>query len=106
MGSRVAPFRDPVTLVVGAFAVHRLPRLVVDDEATRRPRWAVQAWAQGTATRRAHPQIGYLVTCPWCVSIYVAAGWAAFAAAAPSAAAKAGAALAWSSATGLLASAE
>jgi hypothetical protein len=107
MGSRVATvLRDPVTLLVGGLAVHRLTRLVTEDVITRRPRWAVQQWAEGTAQRSAHPQIGYLVTCPWCVSIWVAAGWAVFAVAAPTVAAPVGAALAWSSLTGLLASSE
>jgi hypothetical protein len=40
------------------------------------------------------------------VSIYVAAGWAALTVAAPAVAVPAGAALAWSSVTGLLASLE
>lgn len=106
MGRRLAALRDPYALTVGALAVHRLTRLLVEDEITRRPRQAVQAWARGTATRRARPQVEYLTGCPWCVSIYVAAAWAALTATHPAAALTAGVPLAWSSVTGILATLE
>jgi hypothetical protein len=99
MGSRVAPFRDPVTLAVGAFAVHRLTRLVVGDEITAPLRERISNAAP-------EGRLAYLLTCPWCVSVWAGAGWALLTCAAPSTAAAAGAVLAWSSATGLLASAE
>jgi hypothetical protein len=100
MGSRVASvLRDPITLAVGALAVHRLTRLVVDDEVTAPLRKRLtEAAPEG--------HLAYLLSCPWCVSIWLGAGWAALAVAAPPVAAGAGAVLAWSSATGLLASVE
>lgn len=104
MGSVLARFRDPLTLAVGALAVHRLTRLAVEDEITRPVRERITRWAEGTAERKAHFQIAYLTTCPWCVSAYVAAGWAALIATAPGVATVAGAGLAWSSVSGLLAS--
>jgi hypothetical protein len=103
MGSRVVPvLRDPVTLIVGGLAVHRLTRLVVEDEITRPLRERI-----GTrAVTEQNGRLAYVITCPWCVSPYVAAGWALLTVTAPSVAATVGAVLAWSSVTGLLASAE
>lgn len=102
----LARLRDPVALTVGALAVHRLTRLVTDDEITRPLRERLTKVVSGTVYRPAHPWLGYLVTCPWCVSIYAAAGWAALTVAAPAVATPAGAVLAWSSVSGLLASLE
>lgn len=99
MGVRLSSFRDPAALAVGALAVHRLTRLVVEDEVTRPARERLTAAAP-------EGRLAYFLTCPWCVSMWVAAGWAALTAAAPAVAAPAGAALAWSSATGLLSSLE
>jgi hypothetical protein len=106
MGARVSAFRDPVTLAVGALAVHRLTRLVVEDELTGPARERITRWADGDAHRPARPLVSYLLTCPWCISVWAAAGWAALTATAPAAAAPAGAVLAWSTATGLLSSLE
>jgi hypothetical protein len=100
MGSRVATvLRDPVTLIVGGLAVHRLTRLLVEDTIADPIRDRI---------REAAPEgrLAYFLTCPWCVSVWVAGGWAVLAVAAPSVAVPAGAALAWSSLTGLLASVE
>lgn len=91
--------RDPTTLLVGALATHRLTRLVLEDEVTRPLRERVlEAAPDG--------RLAYFLTCPWCVSVWVGAGFAALTAAAPVTAAAAGAVLAWSSVTGLLASLE
>lgn len=93
----LAPLRDPVALAVGALAVHRLTRLATADEVTAPLRERVtDAAPEG--------RLAYLATCPWCVSVYAAAGWAVLTAAAPRAATAAGAVLAWSSVTGLLSS--
>lgn len=91
--------RDPVTLAVGALAVHRLTRLAVEDEVTRPARERITAAAPDG-------RLAYFVTCPWCVSMWVGAAWAALAVAAPAVAAPVGAALAWSSLTGLLSTLE
>jgi len=104
VGPTLDHFRDPVLLLLGALAVSRLTRLLVADELLAAPRARIVRWAEGTAERRAHPQLGYLATCPWCVSVWVAAGWALLVALAPAAALVAGAILAWSAAAGLLAS--
>jgi hypothetical protein len=102
----LARLRDPVTLTVGALAVHRLTRLATEDEITRPLRERLTRWAAGDAYRAARPRVGYLLTCPWCMSIYAAAGWAALTIAAPAVTTPAGAVLAWSSVSGLLASLE
>jgi hypothetical protein len=100
MGSRVAlVLRDPVTLIVGALATHRLTRLLVEDEVTEPLRNAA-------AGRNPEGRLAYFARCPWCVSTWVAAGWAALTVTAPSVAAPVGAMLAWSSVTGLLTSME
>lgn len=100
MGARATtPFRDPVALTVGALAVYRVTRLVVEDTIADPIRnRIVEAAPEG--------RLAYLVTCPWCVSVWVAAGWAGLAVAAPAVAAPVGAALAWSAAAGLLSSLE
>jgi hypothetical protein len=100
MGSRAtAPFRDPVALAVGGFAVHRLTRLLIVDEVTAPLRDRIY-------TAAPEGRLAYLARCPWCVSIWVAAGWALLAVTAPPVVAPVGAALAWSSVTGLLSSVE
>jgi hypothetical protein len=93
------PFRDPVALTVGALAVFRLTRVVVEDTIADPIRdRIVEAAPEG--------RLAYFVTCPWCVSVWVAAGWAVLAAASPAVAAPVGAALAWSAVSGLLSSLE
>lgn len=99
MGARLSALRDPVSLAVGALAVHRLTRLAVEDEVTRPLRERIEEAAP-------EGRLAYFVTCPWCVSIWVGAGWAALSAAAPAVTAPLGAVLAWSSVTGLLSSME
>jgi hypothetical protein len=79
-------------VLVYALAVARVTRLINSDRLTERPRLALEArlwrrneereaarWgitvAEITADRalRDPPLSVYLLTCPWCVSIYVAA---------------------------------
>lgn len=98
MGARLSVLRDPAALTIGALAVHRLTRLVTEDEVAR----PLRERLSGDGTTR----LAYFLTCPWCVSIWVAAGWAALTASAPAVAVPAGTVLAWSSAAGLLTSLE
>jgi hypothetical protein len=93
----------PLPLILGRLAVALLTRLLTADEITRPAREAVQRWARGTVTRAARPQIEYLTTCPWCLSVYLGAGWAILVSTAPGLAMTAGAVLAWSEIAGLLA---
>lgn len=88
---------EPLDLAVGALAVHRLTRLAVEDEVTRPARERIQEAAP-------EGRLAYFVTCPWCVSVWVGAAWAALSAVAPRAARPLGAVLAWSTVTGLLSS--
>lgn len=73
-------------LFVYALAVARVTRLVTSDKLTEGFRYAllVRLWTRVTGDRHASvmamsdpaavpPLLVYLVTCPWCVSIYVAA---------------------------------
>lgn len=99
MGARLSALRQPTALAVGALAVHRLTRLVVEDEVTR-------PWRERVEQTDPEGRLAYFVTCPWCVSMWIGAGWAALTVAAPAVAAPLGAALAWSSATGLLSAME
>jgi hypothetical protein len=62
---------DLITLLIAALATARLTRLVTTDRITQAPRhWVLM---------RIDPEgLGaYLVTCDWCVSVYVGAGVAA-----------------------------
>ena len=56
-------------LAVDAIATYRLSRLLVEDEIAAPVREAV--WKRYDAS---DSKIGYLFTCPWCVSIWVGAG--------------------------------
>lgn len=86
----------PLPLAVGALAVARLTRLATEDKITERLRERLAAAASG--------RLAYFVTCPWCVSMWLAAGWAVFVSTAPVSAMTAGAVLAWSEVSGLAAS--
>ena len=62
----LAHLHDPIVLVVSALAVYRLTRLLTADEILAEPR-ARLVNGGGRA--------GYLATCAWCVSIWVAVAW-------------------------------
>jgi len=96
MGDRVEVLLDPVVVAVSLLAVYRLTRLLVADKITERPRMALADAASG--------RLAYFVTCPWCVSVWVAAAWVALVLLAPSVALVAGVVLAASAAAGLLSS--
>jgi hypothetical protein len=102
--ARLSALRDPVALAVGALAVHRLTRLVTEDTITAPLRVRVARWGGSTVADPSRAET--FINCPWCVSVWVAAGWATLTAAAPAVASTAGAVLAWSSAAGLLSSLE
>lgn len=86
---------DPVLLVLFLLAVYRLTRLVVADVILSRPREALFARAAATAPDYSDPHAGLpltggpphrlsgwladLIGCPWCVSMWLAAGWAGLA---------------------------
>ena len=56
-----------MTFLLIALATYRITRIVTADKVTERPR----AWAEDRAAD-GHPKLTYFVTCPWCVSIYIA----------------------------------
>jgi hypothetical protein len=56
-----------LNLVVDAVAVYRLTKLVIDDEILADIREKVWEKYPPETTK-----IGYLTTCPWCVSIWMA----------------------------------
>lgn len=59
-------------LVVNALAVYRLARLITRDTIFDRQRTAMLGrWVHG---RRKHMQLAELIVCPWCVSVWIAAG--------------------------------
>lgn len=56
-----------VSLVVAALAVTRLTRLVVDDQITIGfRRWIFNKLGEDHS-------VSYLITCPWCSSVWIAA---------------------------------
>lgn len=59
-------------LTLDILAVHRLTRLVVDDEILDTPRTRLVDWLDD----RDHSKLVYLAGCYWCTSVYVAAGCA------------------------------
>lgn len=89
---------SPIILGVYALAVARLTRMVTADKILERPRVAIVKWAwrQSHSWVKAEPKdvqdkalamvmtnhadhppaLAYFVFCPWCVSIWIAAGMA------------------------------
>lgn len=57
-----------LTFLTDALAVHRLTKLVTQDQITEQFREEVWEDYPPEST------IGYLITCPWCVSVYVGVG--------------------------------
>ncbi len=56
-----------ISLVLGALAVTRVTRLLVEDRLALRYRnWARTKWGEGSLA-------AYFVDCPWCTSIWVGA---------------------------------
>jgi hypothetical protein len=54
-----------VDAVIGALAAHRLTRLVIQDVITAKPRNAILKKYPPT-----QESWSYLLTCPWCASMY------------------------------------
>jgi len=94
--ARIDALADPVALGVGALAVYRVTRLLVEDEVLRPVRERIAPDEES--------RLAYFVTCPWCVSVWAGAAWAGLTVLAPRVARTAGAALAWSAVSGLLSS--
>ena len=77
---------NAVTLLLAALACARLTRLVTTDKLTEPLRLRVLTWIVRRALdKERDPEeslLAYLVTCSWCVSVYVGAGtagaWAAW----------------------------
>ena len=90
---------DALALAVDALATFRLTRLVIEDEITSPIREAV--WKRYDVS---DTKIGYFLTCPWCVSIWVGAGVVAARRIAPSAWEPVAAVFAGSAVTGMIAS--
>jgi hypothetical protein len=97
MGPSLEHVSDPLYLVVGALAVYRLTRLVVADVLLDGPRARLSARSDRWAV---------FITCPWCVSVWLAAGWVLLLGLLPVVALVAGVILAWSAVAGLLSSME
>jgi hypothetical protein len=64
-----------VWFLLNVFAAARLTQLVTTDSITERPRVAVTEWSDRRALTR---PLAVLINCGWCVSVWVAAGLAAF----------------------------
>lgn len=62
-----------LTLLLAALATARITRLITADILTEAPRDTVIDWL----TFRGHGKVAYLLSCPWCASMYVGAGLAA-----------------------------
>lgn len=61
--------RQLLTLLLDIVAVYRLTKLAIDDEITYEIRAKVWEKFPPETTK-----IGYLFTCPWCMSIWMGAG--------------------------------
>lgn len=82
--------------ILDALAVHRLTKLVIDDTITEDLReWVWEKYGQPDESK-----VGYLFTCPWCVSIWMGIGVTAARTMAPKTWRAASYVLAFSSVTG------
>lgn len=64
----------PLDLLLGFLLVVRATRLVVADSITEEPRQRLEGWASAGGWRWYPAE---LLTCRWCVSVWLAAGaWA------------------------------
>ena len=86
-------------LTLDSLAVYRLTRLIVVDEISDPLRQRVFSRFGSPAASK----ISYLVTCPWCVSIYAGAAVATARMMAPGVWSKVAPALATSAVTGIIA---
>ncbi len=84
--------------IIDALAVHRLTKLVVDDEIARPAREKIFH----KFGKPHESKISYLITCPWCSSMWIGCGVVAVKAVAPKAWRPLAFALALSSVTGLI----
>lgn len=77
MGARRYSARGLTDDLIDALAVARITRLITKDKIAEplRDRWAARYVASD--------QMSYLITCPWCVSVYVALAVSAARAAVP-----------------------
>lgn len=60
-----------IPVLLAMFAVWRLSRLVATDFLTQPLRDRVIGWDEKKQIER-HPKLGYLVSCSWCISIWIA----------------------------------
>ena len=88
--------RELITLIVDIVAVYRLTKLAIDDEIFSDVREKVFEKFPPETTK-----IGYLFTCPWCMSIWMGAGVFALRKASPELADYVSAVLAACAASGL-----
>jgi hypothetical protein len=65
----------PLWFVLNTLAAARLTQLVTTDSITGPPRVAVTEWSDRRTITR---PLAVLINCGWCVSVWVAAGLAAF----------------------------
>lgn len=91
-----------VSLTTDALACYRITRLLVEDAILDTPRRALKR----RLMRGQHTKLLELVGCPWCVSVYVAAGIVAARRVAPVLWGPLAAGLACSAVTGLIAELE
>ena len=61
-----------LSLILATLATARLTRLTVEDVITERPREAAVRFL--VKHRGPESMMAYLITCPWCASMYVGAG--------------------------------
>lgn len=57
-----------MNILKAGLATHRLTKLALDDYITEELRQKVYSNLDETK----HPKLAYLVSCPWCISIYAA----------------------------------
>lgn len=88
-------------LVITSLATYRLTKLVIDDEILREPREVVLSRLYASDSALAQ-KAAYLLTCPWCVSIWAAGGLLLLKVVSPGAYALIARALAASAVTGVL----
>ena len=93
---------DPTRLAIDALATYRVTKLVMDDEITAELRDKAYEEIDKIKNPLLRNKLSYLLSCPWCISIYGAAFLVGLRLVAPNLANYLNTILALSAATGVL----
>lgn len=63
-----------IALVFMSLATWRVTRFWLKDSLIENARMNLEGWLSKNVTKRRHRKLLELITCPWCISVWVSAG--------------------------------